>query len=117
MTTDDPLIPTSSSRPSDADGLRPVPRIAIQAFCETPEIADVLEQAAADRRMAKAHVKVHQGGVAAALDFYAAAPTPNRTTPDPINLACTTTSRTPSPPPRPDDTTRRRPRSRRSPPA
>ncbi|CAI9413811.1 hypothetical protein ANOBCDAF_03042 [Pleomorphomonas sp. T1.2MG-36] len=73
MTTDDPLVPTSSN----ADGLKPVPRIAIQAFCETPEIADVLEQAAADRRMAKAHVKVHQGGVAAALDFYTAAPTPN----------------------------------------
>ena len=41
MTTDDPIVPTSSS----SDGLKPVPRIAIQAFCETPEIADVLEQA------------------------------------------------------------------------
>ncbi|SCM78197.1 Response regulator receiver protein [uncultured Pleomorphomonas sp.] len=77
MTIDDPFVPTTSGRPADADGLRPVPRIAIQAFCETPEVADVLEQAAADRRMAKAHVKVHQGGVAAALDFYVAAPTPN----------------------------------------
>lgn len=77
MTTDDPFVPTTSGRPADADGLKPVPRISIQAFCETPEVADVLEQAAADRRMAKAHVKVHQGGVAAALDFYAAAPTPN----------------------------------------
>ena len=77
MTTDDPLVPPTSGRPADADGLKPVPRIAIQAFCETPEVADVLEQAASDRRMAKAHVKVHQGGVAAALDFYTAAPTPN----------------------------------------
>lgn len=77
MTTDDPFVPTTPGRPADADGLKPVPRIAIQAFCETPDVADVLEQAAADRRMAKAHVKVHQGGVAAALDFYAAAPTPN----------------------------------------
>ena len=77
MTTDDPFVPTTSGRPADVDGLKPVPRISIQAFCETPEVADVLEQAAADRRMAKAHVKVHQGGVAAALDFYSAAPTPN----------------------------------------
>ena len=77
MTTDDPLVPPTSGRPADADGLKPVPRIAIQAFCETSEVADVLEQAATDRRMAKAHVKVHQGGVAAALDFYTAAPTPN----------------------------------------
>lgn len=77
MTTDDPIVPPASGRPTDSDGLKPVPRISIQAFCETPEVADVLEQAAADRRMAKAHVKVHQGGVAAALDFYTAAPTPN----------------------------------------
>lgn len=77
MTTDDPLVPPSSGRPNDSDGLKPVPRISIQAFCDTPEVADVLEQAAADRHMAKAHVKVHQGGVAAALDFYTAAPTPN----------------------------------------
>lgn len=77
MNTDDPFVPTNSGRPADAEGLKPVPRISIQAFCETPEVADVLEQAAADRRMAKAHVKVHQGGVAAALDFYTAAPTPN----------------------------------------
>ncbi|WP_026790688.1 AAA family ATPase [Pleomorphomonas oryzae] len=77
MNTDDPFVPTASGRPADADGLKPVPRISIQAFCETSEVAEALEQAAADRRMAKAHVKVHQGGVAAALDFYAAAPTPN----------------------------------------
>lgn len=77
MTTDDPFAPQASDRSAGTDGLKPVPRISIQAFCETPEVADVLEQAASDRRMAKAHVKVHQGGVAAALDFYAAAPTPN----------------------------------------
>ncbi len=77
MTTDDPHVPSASARPGEAEGLKPVPRIAIQAFCETPEVADTLEQAAADRRMARAHVKVHLGGIAAALDFYAAAPTPN----------------------------------------
>lgn len=60
----------------DAD-LRPIPRIAIQAFCETPDVAAVLEQAAADRRMSKAHVKIHMGGIAAATDFYSSAPTPN----------------------------------------
>jgi len=77
MTTDDPLTPSASGRSGEAEGLKPVPRIAIQAFCETPEVAETLEQASADRRMARAHVKVHLGGVAAALDFYAAAPTPN----------------------------------------
>ncbi|HUG61997.1 MAG TPA: CpaE family protein [Methylomirabilota bacterium] len=57
--------------------LRPIPRIAIQAFCETPEVAAVLEQAGGDRRMSKTHVKIHMGGAAAATDFYASAPTPN----------------------------------------
>lgn len=57
--------------------LRPIPRISIQAFCETPEVAAILEQAAEDRRMAKTHVKIHMGGIAAATDFYGSAPTPN----------------------------------------
>ncbi|MXN66419.1 AAA family ATPase [Stappia sp. GBMRC 2046] len=57
--------------------LRPVPRISVQAFCETPETAKMMESASIDRRMSKAHVKVHMGGIAAAVDFYGSAPTPN----------------------------------------
>jgi pilus assembly protein CpaE len=61
---------------SDAE-VRPVPRISIQAFCESPELASVFEAAITDRRMARAHVKVHMGGIAAAAEFYQAAATPN----------------------------------------
>ena len=57
--------------------VRPVPRISIQAFCESQELGDAVTAAAADRRMARAHVKVHNGGLAAATEFYGAAPTPN----------------------------------------
>ncbi len=57
--------------------LRPVPRISIQAFCETDGIAQPIERAGEDRRMAKAHLKVHMGGVATAIEFYQTAPTPN----------------------------------------
>ncbi|KPL54103.1 AAA family ATPase [Prosthecomicrobium hirschii] len=57
--------------------LRSIPRIAVQAFCETKEVADIVEAAAADRRMVKAHTKVQTGGLAAAVDFYGTAPTPN----------------------------------------
>lgn len=57
--------------------VRPVPRITIQAFCDTPEMAGTMETAAADRRMARAHVKVHTGGIGAAAEFYRGAPTPN----------------------------------------
>jgi pilus assembly protein CpaE len=54
-----------------------IPRIAVQAFCESAETAAIVEQAASDRRMAKAHVKVQMGGLAAAVEFYSSAPTPN----------------------------------------
>jgi pilus assembly protein CpaE len=57
--------------------VRPVPRISIQAFCESAELAEVIEGAAADRRMARAHVKVHTGGIPAAVEFYQSAATPN----------------------------------------
>ncbi len=64
----------TAPRPPDA---RPIPRITIQAFCDTPEIAGTIETAAMDRRMARAHVKVHTGGLNAAVEFYRSAPTPN----------------------------------------
>ena len=57
--------------------LRPVPRISIQAFCETDGVAKPIERAGEDRRMAKAHLKVHMGGMATAVEFYQTAPTPN----------------------------------------
>ncbi len=57
--------------------LRPVPRISIQAFCETESVANPIERAAGDRRMSKAHLKVHMGGIATAIEFYQTAATPN----------------------------------------
>ena len=57
--------------------VRPVPRISVQAFCESPDVAASIESAAGDRRMARAHVKVHTGGLSAAAEFYQAAATPN----------------------------------------
>ncbi|MFN3685601.1 CpaE family protein [Salinarimonas sp.] len=46
--------------------IAPVPRVTIQAFCETQSVADSIEAMAADRRMVKAHVRVQTGGGAAA---------------------------------------------------
>src|SRR5262245_13516468 len=70
----------SDSKQSDVmsmRALRPVPRISIQAFCETEGVAVPIERAADDRRMTKAHLKVHMGGVSTALELYQTAPTPN----------------------------------------
>jgi pilus assembly protein CpaE len=63
--------------PLRATDTRPIPRITIQAFCDTPEIAGTVETATTDRRMARAHVKVHTGGLGAASEFYRTSPTPN----------------------------------------
>jgi pilus assembly protein CpaE len=56
---------------------RPIPRVSIQAFCEHPATAEIIQIAAEDRRLAKAHVSVHMGGVEAAVAHYQQNPTPN----------------------------------------
>ena len=62
---------------ADSDRARPVPRISIQAFCEDSHTAEAVQVAAEDRRLSKAHVSAHMGGVAAAVAHYQEAPTPN----------------------------------------
>ena len=56
---------------------RPVPRISIHAFCETPATTALLEKAAVDRRLSKAHLTIHMGGLAKAVDQFQGAATPN----------------------------------------
>ena len=57
-----------------APQIDPVPRISIQAFCETQDIAAIVQAAITDRRMNKAHVKLHMGGAPAAVEAYRSAP-------------------------------------------
>ncbi len=59
------------------DVVAPLPRITLQAFCETPAIAAMMQSATADRRMDKAHARVQMGGPAAAVEAFRSAPTPN----------------------------------------
>lgn len=63
--------------PTIAERARPIPRISIQAFCDDPHTAEVLQYAAEDRRLSKAHVSVHMGGIGAAIAHYVDSPTPN----------------------------------------
>ncbi|MBS0251703.1 MAG: CtpF protein [Proteobacteria bacterium] len=60
-----------------SDRARPIPRISIQAFCDDLNVADAVQHAAEDRRLSKAHVSVHAGGISAAIAHYADSPTPN----------------------------------------
>ncbi|KAF0231722.1 MAG: pilus assembly protein [Beijerinckiaceae bacterium] len=55
----------------------PLPHVAIQVFSETSQVVAVVEEASHDRRMAKANLRVQAGGVAAAVEAYRDAPTPN----------------------------------------
>ncbi len=62
---------------SALQSMRPVPRISIQAFCETEGVFKPIERAKADRRMSRAQVKVNMGGLVGAIEQYSASPTPN----------------------------------------
>ncbi|GGE09633.1 transcriptional regulator [Aureimonas endophytica] len=59
------------------ENVRPIPRISVQAFCESEATAKAVQRAGEDRRMAKAHLRVHMGGIRAATEHYSSAPTPN----------------------------------------
>jgi pilus assembly protein CpaE len=67
----------SDTYQSSQDHIAPLPRVAIQAFCETHEIKQIIQSIQTDRRMAKTMMKVQDGGVAACLEAYRGAPTPN----------------------------------------
>ena len=54
-----------------------LPRINIQAFCESNELSQTINEASADRRMIRVHLSVHMGGVGAAIAYYGERPTPD----------------------------------------
>ena len=59
------------------DHIAPAPRVSVQAYCETERTAAAVRAAADDRRLGKARLSVHMGGMAAAIDAYHTMPTPN----------------------------------------
>src|SRR5690242_1449851 len=69
-------LPAPPERPT-SDHIQAAPRISVQAFCETEHTAAAMRSAGEDRRLAKAHLSVKMGGMAAAVEAYHNAPTPN----------------------------------------
>ncbi len=59
------------------DYIAPAPRVSVQAFCETEETVNAVTAAGQDRRLAKVHLTCKSGGIAAAIEAYSSAPTPN----------------------------------------
>lgn len=70
-------IGTRSGDAAADEVIAPLPRVTLQAFCETPGVAATMQAAIADRRMDKAHARIQMGGPAAAVEAFRAAPTPN----------------------------------------
>jgi pilus assembly protein CpaE len=70
---------TTRTMRSAAEGehIVPAPRVSVQAFCETVETAAAVQAAGEDRRLGKAHLKIQMGGIAAAVEAYRTAATPN----------------------------------------
>jgi len=68
---------SSAAAPATDDHIAPAPRVSVQAFCETMETATAVQAAGEDRRLGKAHLKIQMGGMAAAVEAYRSAPTPN----------------------------------------
>ena len=54
-----------------------VPHISIRAFCDDERTLQAIQAAAADRRMARAHVQIHMGGIPAAIQTFQGELTPN----------------------------------------
>ncbi|KZL21991.1 Septum site-determining protein MinD [Pseudovibrio axinellae] len=54
-----------------------IPRISVQAFCLDEITTETIQNASLDRRMAKTHTMVRQGGIPAAVETFQNASTPN----------------------------------------
>src|SRR6201999_1708015 len=67
----------NGAAPAVDDHIAPAPRVSVQAFCETVETAAAVQSAGEARRLGKAHLKIQMGGMAAAIEAYRTAPTPN----------------------------------------
>src|SRR4029078_12910518 len=63
--------------PPPEEHIAPAPRVSVQAFCETVDTAAAWQSAGDEPRLDKAHLKIQMGGMAAAIEAYRSAPTPN----------------------------------------
>ncbi|MGJ5072777.1 AAA family ATPase [Bradyrhizobium oligotrophicum] len=69
--------PAAPSGPVLDDHIAPVPRVSVQAFCETDQTSSAILAASQDRRLGKAHITIKAGGMGRAIETYHSQPTPN----------------------------------------
>lgn len=61
----------------ELEQMRPLPRISIQAFCESEDLMHVVNSLADDRRMARVHFRAVSGDIETATNMFGSSPTPN----------------------------------------
>ncbi len=69
--------PGMDAATGEEEVLPPVPRVTIQAYCESHDVAAAVQDGFGDRRLNKAQTKLQMGGAPAALEAFRNAPTPN----------------------------------------
>ncbi len=65
------------ANPNANVGVRLIPHITLQAFCENSQTAQMIESALSDRRMSKVALTTHNGSIQGAIETYRSNPTPN----------------------------------------
>ena len=70
-------VPEAAAPAASFEKIRPLPRISVQAFCQTESLLKTIERCGQDRRMSKVSLRITNGGVGAAVNMFASAPTPN----------------------------------------
>ncbi len=70
-------MPAQAAPESAASVVALIPRINIHAFCEEQSTAASIQAGGSDRRMSKAHLDVHLGGILAAIQVYQQQQTPD----------------------------------------
>lgn len=64
-------LPTADMGPEmREEGERPLPQIAIHAFCDRQETAGCIHEMTRDWRMRRTNSKIYMGGLSAAIDYY-----------------------------------------------
>lgn len=70
-------VEANLDEPEVETAIRPVPRINIHCFCATNKMTNLVEQAANDRRLSKAHVTIQAGDAGYAAQVFSEESTPN----------------------------------------
>lgn len=77
MENSEPEQATIENSRDDIKALRPLPRISVHSFCESPDLLSLMEECAADRRLMNVSMRVNQGGISTAARMFETTPTPN----------------------------------------